>query len=1525
MCLERRVLRIGDHIIDVETSSSSSQDADNVINASNWYETEMMAGKSNIMQFISDPEHRIFQLKWNSQAFLEQFRRWSSKDHSHLGIERDHRGTTRDQQRHLLRMTVMLNTIGIVKRGQYSINGKEIQLKSNSLNTIVYNHRSTLQHGMTIPSSQGIDYPYKSTFVRVINEDCLVVYEQMVSQGYRPLLLNMANATSSGGGYRRGDGAQEENIFRRSDYYRSLDIELDQGQPTARFYCTSSSDLVRLTHDQQMYPMDEFGAIYTSGLTVFRQPEDKGYELMGKPMFDVCAIAIAAYRIPKLNEKNLLCSRYSIGMRKKIETIFAVARHHNHNCLILSAFGCGSFRNPPKHVATIFKSVIEQYAGFFKDICFAIIDDHNTGQDFNPRGNYQPFHEILDGLEVKPIKHTTDDMMIGPWRVLNGMGSREITLSDIKIFYLPLCCYGAQCRDIENKQHCREYLHPPICPFADSSKHGNDDGHMLWFRHRIKHSNDTADGSKGQSCEYSKRYRDASEQGDNDDMNRKRLINNLPLCPWTPFYCRQYTLLAEATDIQVVPDDARRHCQEFQHICRFGRQCHHESSLHWDTTIHIAREMCLEGKICSKTYQETHLNSFSHPDIADIRRLCIYTGCECSHRRKLEHVVRYRHSGNYDSSSVIPYHGLNNQINFIQNQQETIATIHNYAESLKLKTPLSIPHQIIKCIRGLSPIYQCSKAVFELILGHGHVMSGERIEKLTSPQGLIQSIQQNKHIQSIINQHKYQPIEDHINDYIKAIVSAAYNRRGRQPQSKITEYASAYSPATLLDKSFDDTIQKEEKFLKGSLSHEEVDTIRRWTVKITEAAFNLSTNAVSSDQVSEKHIMTVFGPHLRQKDGDIVLVFKREVMFHPDAKFSIQFNAQLEQFHQSQLHCSIYGYEYAAAVALITIIGGTRKTMDIDLQTILRYMNSAHSDSFFEGHLPDLIPLDYIEEMYITQTLFHSLTLPAQVAAKDLRDSLRIVSHEGNRYHDHINEKLVKKLNEYIELSHQQLHGSTVTLPASHLKEHVTLPYTLAQVYDQHRRNHKRDPISNDIYIYWQSMYGDMMMVLSNELIDSARNTQYIQSLICYIAETPSTTTNEYHESYSYLHSGHLSQHATIMDQRSFSAYSNKFHRGCNVEDYLTYCLKLEKTTGQVTLSHAGPNSIYNNETISYRFTKSTLDLNDLKYIRISAGSQQVPIRNLMVCFHPLPDLHPLVDKNFHRTSTASREPKAPSHSTAASKDNKSQNIISTVVHAVGSFIGYGIDQKKLTPCRDSINCLLQASENHCKKYSHPCRFSELCQNKDKEPYLTHETHRVDVCALDKSCRRLDDPCHRAMFRHTGRPDFLIPCRDQAACPNRSFEHRMKYSHGEKVHQITATAVEKLRSPSSASMLSSESDSKDQQKTSYHRSHKEKIPCRHGSKCYDQMNPRHCSQYSHPSQQRPRSSADHDPSRTSQRFGSAGYQANDSIPYSLYPYSDAQRHQPGGIDDHQKVPCPKGIACRDLDRAHYLKYSHSCK
>ncbi|CAF4338834.1 unnamed protein product, partial [Adineta steineri] len=122
------------------------------------------------------------------------------------------------------------------------------------------------------------------------------------------------------------------------------------------------------------------------------------------------------------------------------------------------------------------------------------------------------------------------------------------------------------------------------------------------------------------------------------------------------------------------------------------------------------------------------------------------------------------------------------------------------------------------------------------------------------------------------------------------------------------------------------------------------------------------------------------------------------------------------------------------------------------------------------------------------------------------------------------------------------------------------------------------------------------------------------------------------------------------------------------------------------------------------------------------------------------------------------------------------------------------------------------------------------CSHKDNEPHLTHEVRRVEKCPLDKSCKRLGDPYHRAEYRHTDLPDFLFPCRDQTHCTQRSAEHhRIKYSHGEQVN---------INSSSNASRND-------------HATSTEQTPCRYGSRCRDQNNPQHCSKYSHSSGQQP--------------------------------------------------------------------------
>ncbi|CAF4679106.1 unnamed protein product, partial [Rotaria socialis] len=275
------------------------------IDTETWYHVEMVRYKSDIMQFTADLDHPIFHYRWNAAIWLQEFQNAQSKNRSTKANAKAQSSLSNDQIRHLLQMTVMLNTIGVIRKKTYLINNQQIKLNLDSkLKTIVYNHDSLLELSQSIQLS---NTPYTETKVKVIKADCVFVYEECSKKYKKPLLLNMASATSPGGGYRKGDGAQEENLFRRSDYFRSLDIDLDsiQDEIPERFYCSNDGKIRSLVDLTAMYPIDEYGAIYTSGLTFFRNSEDKGYEYMDKPLEGVHALAVAAYRNPKL-DGNLL-------------------------------------------------------------------------------------------------------------------------------------------------------------------------------------------------------------------------------------------------------------------------------------------------------------------------------------------------------------------------------------------------------------------------------------------------------------------------------------------------------------------------------------------------------------------------------------------------------------------------------------------------------------------------------------------------------------------------------------------------------------------------------------------------------------------------------------------------------------------------------------------------------------------------------------------------------------------------------------------------------------------------------------------------------------------------------------------------------------------------------------------------------------------------------------------------------------------------------------------------------------------
>ncbi len=228
-----------------------------------------------------------------------------------------------------------------------------------------------------------------STFFEVVNQDCLEVAEMFNQNGNSVCVLNMANRQKPGGGVIRGAGAQEENLFRRSNLFQSLYQFVDFGE---------LFQVPRNLH--YSYPLNrESGGIFSQNITVFRSSEKTGYSFLEKP-FQISIVTVPAINSPDLeliNGKWFIKKELIEPTKEKIRTILRISASFQEDNLVLGAFGCGAFKNPPQHVATLFKEVFQEveFRNRFRKVVFAIFEDHNSRKAHNPEGNLLPFQEVF--------------------------------------------------------------------------------------------------------------------------------------------------------------------------------------------------------------------------------------------------------------------------------------------------------------------------------------------------------------------------------------------------------------------------------------------------------------------------------------------------------------------------------------------------------------------------------------------------------------------------------------------------------------------------------------------------------------------------------------------------------------------------------------------------------------------------------------------------------------------------------------------------------------------------------------------------------------------------------------------------------------------------------------------------------------------------------------------------------------------------------------------------------------------------
>lgn len=200
--------------------------------------------------------------------------------------------------------------------------------------------------------SMKLEKKFTSTKIEIINEDVLIVAQSLATNGTKVLTLNLASDKHPGGGVENGAMAQEEELFRRTNYFMFL--------------------------PKSFYPINKTNVIYSPDVMVVK---DDNYRNLKTPFY-TSMIAAAAIRHPRLNQCGLYEKPYDKQvMTETIENIFRTAYLLGYDTLVLGALGCGAFGNPAIEVISIFNECLKKYNGCFKHIAFAVLSKRDDNFD----------------------------------------------------------------------------------------------------------------------------------------------------------------------------------------------------------------------------------------------------------------------------------------------------------------------------------------------------------------------------------------------------------------------------------------------------------------------------------------------------------------------------------------------------------------------------------------------------------------------------------------------------------------------------------------------------------------------------------------------------------------------------------------------------------------------------------------------------------------------------------------------------------------------------------------------------------------------------------------------------------------------------------------------------------------------------------------------------------------------------------------------------------------------------------------
>lgn len=309
-----------------------------------------------------------------------------SHNHNLHHVERSNKYNNQDSLHHhnmsqddIKRQKIGQETMQVVQAGKYKVYDKEkrktVEYKIKDDVEWCINNTRTIRPNDQLLIGE-IDKRSRLCKIDVTTESTFKALHRIITEGIEEVcILNFASATQPGGGFLNGRNAQEETLSRQSALYSSLKSESEMYDYHKANNNPFYSNYMIYSPNVPFFRDDNYNFIYPFTSSVITSPAVNYSELLksGK------------------SEKDIYPKVYK-AMKKRCRRIIQLCIKEGNKAIVLGAFGCGVFKNPPEMISKIFKEILidEGLGKHLQYVVFPIYAKSGTS------GNtYKVFHDTL--------------------------------------------------------------------------------------------------------------------------------------------------------------------------------------------------------------------------------------------------------------------------------------------------------------------------------------------------------------------------------------------------------------------------------------------------------------------------------------------------------------------------------------------------------------------------------------------------------------------------------------------------------------------------------------------------------------------------------------------------------------------------------------------------------------------------------------------------------------------------------------------------------------------------------------------------------------------------------------------------------------------------------------------------------------------------------------------------------------------------------------------------------------------------